>query len=135
MADNTNIRVLLVEDDQFNRKIMEHLFQVMGIRHDEAVDGEEAIRLAEEKNYDLILMDINMPVMDGYTATRRIRKLPGYQDKTIIALTADICEKVKQEVNSGLFTDFKIKPVDPGELQQKIIQIAKNQFPEYTPKQ
>jgi CheY-like chemotaxis protein len=129
MTNIKNLRVLLVEDDHFNRALMGQLFQIMGIIHDEAVDGEEAVRLARDKEYDLILMDISMPVMDGYAAARRIREIPGYQDKTIIALTADIYVKVQQEVNSGLFTDFRIKPVDPEELQQKIIQIAKNNMP------
>lgn len=128
MADTKNIRVLLVEDDQFNRLILGRLFQIMDIKHDEANDGEEAVMLAKEKKYDLILMDIVLPVMDGYAATRKIRELPGYHDKTIIALTADISEKVQKEVGSGLFTDYNLKPIDFDELQEKIIQIAQNKF-------
>ena len=126
MADLKNIRVLLVEDDQFSRMILGQLFQIMEIKHDEACDGVRAIELAKTKQYDLILMDISMPVMDGYVAAGRIRELPGYHDKTIIALTAFISEKVRKEVHSGLFTDFDLKPVDPDELKQKIIKIAKN---------
>jgi two-component system, sensor histidine kinase and response regulator len=126
MADFKNIRVLLVEDDQFSRMILGQLLQIMHIKHDEACDGAGALELAKANEYDLILMDISMPVMDGYVAASRIRELPGYQDKTIIALTAFISEKVQNEVRSGLFTDFNLKPVDPDELKQKIIKIARN---------
>ena len=128
MAYLKNIRVLLVEDDQFSRMILGQLFQIMDIKHDEACDGARAIELAEATEYDLILMDISMPVMDGFTAAGKIRELPGYNDKTIIALTAFISEKVQKEVRSGLFTDFNLKPVDPDELKQKIIKISKSKL-------
>ena len=126
MADYMDITVLLVEDDQFNRLLLGQLFQIMEIKHDEACDGARALELAKAKEYDLILMDISMPVMDGYESARKIREMPGYHDKTIIALTADISDKVREEVESGLFTDFNLKPIDPDELQHKIIKIARN---------
>jgi CheY-like chemotaxis protein len=126
MSEIKNIRVLLVEDDHFSRMILGEFFRIMKITHDEAADGEEALNLAEKKDYDLILMDLAMPVMDGYSATRKIRELPGYHDKTIIALTADISEKIQREVKSGLFTDYSLKPIEPDDLQQKITEIARN---------
>jgi two-component system, sensor histidine kinase and response regulator len=128
MIDAKNVQVLLVEDDQFSRMILGELFRIMDVKHDAASDGKEALGLAEKKDYDLILMDLAMPVMDGYSATRKIRELPGYHDTTIIALTADISEKVKAEVNSGLFSGYSLKPIEPDDLQQKITEIAKNKL-------
>jgi CheY-like chemotaxis protein len=86
----------------------------------EATNGEQALAMAKMYDFDLILMDVRMPVMDGFQASREIRKLPGYQLKPIIVLTADISAKVKNEVNKGLFNDMVMKPIDPGELQKKV---------------
>jgi two-component system, sensor histidine kinase and response regulator len=125
--DFKDIQILLVEDDEFNRMLMAHLFHVMDINLDEASDGEQAVEMARKKSYDLILMDISMPVMDGFDSTRKIRELPGYLHTPIIALTADISERVKQ-TGSGLFTDITTKPVDPDLLHQQVIEIARNKM-------
>ncbi len=104
MAGLKDVNILLVEDDPFNRIISGQLFQILDIRHDLANDGMQAFEMAKVKLYDLILMDISMPGMDGYESTRKIRTLPGYHDKPVIALTADASEVVKKELRTGLFT-------------------------------
>ncbi len=116
-----NVSLLLVEDAEFNRMIFEQIFNIWGIKYEEAVNGEQALEFAEKKVYDVILMDLRMPVMDGYEATRKIRKLNEYRNKPIVALTADVSDKVKKEVELGLFTDLLIKPVDPDKLKEKIL--------------
>ena len=86
--------------------------------------GLKAVEKAKKKRYNLILMDLHMPVMDGFEAARRIRKLSGYRDVTIIALTADISDRIKKELRSGLFSDLNIKPFEPEKLNKKIAEIA-----------
>ena len=120
-----NNRVLVVEDDSFSRMVITQLLNTWNMEHAEAKNGIEALEKAKGNSFDLILMDIRMPEMDGYDSTREIRKLKGYEDKPIIALTADVSKKVKQQVKAGLFTDIFVKPVDPEKLRQKLLQIIR----------
>jgi CheY-like chemotaxis protein len=126
MAELRDICILLVEDDQYSRFILGQIFQSMGINHDQAGNGSHALEMVKEKQYDLILMDINMPVMDGYESTRRIRELPWYHDIHIIALTADISETVNKEMESGLFNSVIVKPINPEQFLLEMIEFAKN---------
>ena len=119
--------VLIVEDDEFNRMILYQLFNIWNIPYDEASNGEIALKMTKKKKYDLILMDVRMPVMDGFEATKKIRKIKGYKEKTIIALTADISTKVREEVESGLFDDMYIKPIEPDKLKKKILEIGRGE--------
>jgi len=119
------IRGLLVEDDPYNRLILKQLLSMWDMSFDEAENGLQAVEKAEKKQFQLILLDIHMPVMDGFDAARRIRKLPGYRDTAIIALTADISEKIKKEVRSGLFSEVHIKPFEPEKLNRRITEIAR----------
>ena len=117
----SEVRVLIVEDVAVNRMILQQYFQRWGkIIADEATNGEEAVEKATKNTYDLILMDIRMPIMDGYEATRRIRALPGKKKLTpIIALTADTTKHVEE--NGTLhFTEVLLKPFDPEILKDKI---------------
>ena len=122
-TDLSHIKLLLIEDADVNRIMMKQFIENWwSLQYHEAVNGKQALDIAQKEDIDLILMDVRMPVMDGYQATREIRKLPGYKDKKIIALTADISDKVKEEVETGLFNDIIMKPVDPDDLKKKIIQ-------------
>ena len=123
-ADFSDLRVLLVEDLAVNRMVFQqflrHWWQVQA---DEASNGEEAVTMAQQKQYDLILMDVRMPVMDGYEATRTIRALPDdrYQQVPIIALTADTADELQKHVPASLFTDVITKPFVPEWAQQTIL--------------
>ena len=123
-ADFSDLRVLLVEDLAVNRMVFQqflrHWWQVQA---DEAANGEEAVTMAQHKQYDLILMDVRMPVMDGYEATRTIRALPDdrYQQVPIIALTADTANELQKHVPASLFTDVITKPFVPEWAQQTIL--------------
>ena len=64
--------------------------------------------------------------MDGFETTRQIRELPGYLDRSVIALTSDVSENVSEEVDSGLFTDMISKPIDPDMFHKKVMEIANN---------
>ncbi len=115
------VRILIAEDVAINRMILlQYLERWEGVVVDEAANGEEAVRLVGEHTYDLILMDVRMPVMDGYEATQAIRSRPDEnKDVPVIALTADTSETLREQ-GAAYFTDIIIKPFDPQELYEKI---------------
>jgi len=123
-------RLLLVEDAPVNRMVvMQYLKEWWDINIDEASNGEDAVNKAKQKVYDIILMDIRMPVMDGVEAAKQIRALDNESGKTpIIALTADITE-INRQSASDYFDDYVAKPFDPQELQNKIVKYAKQPAP------
>ncbi len=110
------LKILLVEDDEINRMVIRQFLQNWKLDFEEASNGKEAISLAGKQMFDLIIMDVRMPVIDGFEATRRIRKMPCYQNIPVIALTADVSQKVRDERESGLFDEIIIKPVNPDDL-------------------
>ncbi|MGB3777153.1 MAG: CheR family methyltransferase [Tunicatimonas sp.] len=124
---SSNLRLLIVEDVAVNRMILQQYLQDrLGITADEAINGEDAVNRVSENDYDLILMDVRMPVMDGYEATRLIRAMGDAQQKLpIIALTADTSDTVRStEVTR--FTDVVTKPFDPDDLIAKIFQYGQS---------
>ncbi len=117
-----DINMLLVEDVEINRNILLQFFQNWWqLQPDEALNGKEAVEKASQKSYDIILMDIRMPIMDGYEATQRIRKIPGYENTPILALTADKNIEEQTLDNSYKFNDLITKPFDPNNLKSRIL--------------
>ena len=109
-------RVLVVDDDEVNRSVAEMLLESVGLRVDTAEDGHVAVGMVRRADYDLILMDMQMPVLDGLAATREIRRLPGMQATPIIAITANaFVEDRKSCLDAGM-NDFLSKPFDPERL-------------------
>ena len=116
-----NLRVLLVEDVAVNRMMLNQFLQEWWrFTPDEANNGQQAVDMARQTQYDLILMDVRMPVMDGYQAAQAIRALERYQRVPILALTADTMQEVEKHPEAACFTDVVTKPFDPADLQQKI---------------
>ncbi|MGB3589320.1 MAG: CheR family methyltransferase [Tunicatimonas sp.] len=126
-------RLLLVEDAPVNRMVvMQYLQEWWDVDIDEASNGEEAVIKAKQSIYDVILMDIRMPVMDGVEAAKQIRALSNGSEKTpIIALTADITE-INRQPASDYFDDYVAKPFDPQKLQDKIIKFTQQPAQEYS---
>ncbi|MCG8310269.1 MAG: PAS domain S-box protein, partial [Cytophagales bacterium] len=114
-----NKKILLVEDNEFNRLVATNTLAIQGILVDEAKNGEEAIKLLETKRFDLILMDLQMPVMDGLTATRIIRNEMDIRIP-IIAFTADAVKKEIELCLSSGMNDFVTKPFEENVLLYKI---------------
>jgi signal transduction histidine kinase/CheY-like chemotaxis protein len=112
-----NARVLLVDDIQINLEVAEFMLNCFGIEPDLASSGKQAVSLAREKQYDLILMDHMMPEMDGVEATHLIRGLGGAcAALPIVALTANAVSGAKEMFLANGFTDFMSKPMDNADL-------------------
>ena len=115
------LRLLLVEDNVINQRVATGLLSKIGYTVDVAPDGAEAIELIQEQAYDLILMDCQMPVMDGYEATRRIRKMPVPTCNTpIIAMTANAMKGDREKCISAGMDDYVTKPINAGRMKSLI---------------
>ncbi|MDQ2084906.1 ATP-binding protein [Herbivorax sp. ANBcel31] len=123
--DNKDIKVLLVEDNEINIKVLSTMLKKLNIICDIAVNGEEAVEAIKEKNYDIVFMDCQMPVMDGYQATKEIRKMEEDKKHTIIvALTANAMDGDNEKcINSGM-DSYLSKPVNKDNFL-KVIQNIK----------
>jgi polar amino acid transport system substrate-binding protein len=109
-------RILLVEDNELNQELTCELLSMNGLEVDVAGDGLQALQALENKAYDGILMDCQMPVMDGFEATSRIRALPEYANLPIIAITANVMAGDIEKVLGAGMNDYISKPIDPAAM-------------------
>ena len=115
-------RVMLVDDDLFNREVGADLLRAADLHVDTAVDGFDAASLAHAHRYDLVLMDVQMPVVNGLDATRRIRTLPGWADIPILALSANAFAQDRQACLDAGMNDLLVKPINPKLLYTTLLQ-------------
>ena len=127
-ADFKDRHILLVEDNELNREIAQEILREYGFRVDTAENGAvavEKVRTAAPGSYDLVLMDVQMPVMDGYTATRQIRALedPALAGIPILAMTANAFDEDRRNAMESGMNGFLSKPIVIGDLVQELHKI------------
>ncbi|HWW75823.1 MAG TPA: response regulator [Pyrinomonadaceae bacterium] len=104
--------VMLVEDFQDTREMMRQMLELNGCRVVEAANGQEAIALSQRGGFDLVLMDLNMPVLDGYNATLRIREYEPTRDVPVVAVTAYDSAESRAAAGAVGCCDYVVKPLD-----------------------
>ena len=119
------MRILIIEDTEDNRTILRDLFESVGYTVLEATNGEDGIASAEREHPDIILMDIQLPVLDGYEATRRIKAIPALAGIPIIAVTSHALSDDEQKARAAGCDDYVAKPFSPRALLAKVQQLAR----------
>ncbi len=112
--------VLIVEDNEINQQVAVELLETAGYTTEVANNGEEAVALVQRNAYDLVLMDMQMPVMDGLAATIAIRKLPGLERLPIVAMTANAMRQDRDKCMAVGMNAFVTKPIDPEALLETL---------------
>ena len=109
-------RILVVEDNELNQQVVRELLGQAGVEVDVAANGLEAVRRIPDGRYELVLMDVQMPVMDGLAATRELRRTPGLERLPIIAMTANAMQDDRARCLDAGMNDYVAKPIEPALL-------------------
>ncbi len=120
-------RILLVEDNEMNRDMLSRRLQRKGYEVIIALDGEAGVAMASSEKPDLILMDMSLPVLDGWEATRRLKGLPQTASIPVIALTAHAMEGDREKAIEAGCDDYDAKPIDLERLLEKMQVLLKKQ--------
>lgn len=121
----SDIKIIVAEDNQMNQLLIKTIIALQGYTCFIADNGKLAIEELEKNDYDIILMDIMMPIMDGFTAAKYIREKLGNQTIPIIAVTADVTANIKEKCKDAGMNDYISKPYNG----DKLIEMIQN----YTP--
>jgi CheY-like chemotaxis protein len=113
-------KILLVEDNEMNRDMLSRRLTRNGFEIVMAVDGQQGVDMSLSERPDLILMDMSLPVMDGWEATRQVKANPETQDIPVIALTAHAMAQDREKAMAAGCNDFDTKPVELPRLLEKI---------------
>jgi CheY-like chemotaxis protein len=113
-------KILLVEDNEMNADMLSRRLARRGFEVVVAVDGEQGLRMAETEAPDLILMDMSLPVMDGWQATRQLKAQPGTRGIPVVGLTAHAMAEDRQKAMDAGCDDYDTKPVEFARLLEKI---------------
>ena len=127
------LRILLAEDNHINQKVGLALLARLGYRADVAANGLEAVESVTRQTYDLVLLDIQMPEMDGIEAVQAIRKKLSGRCPVLVALTANAFHGAREEYLAMGFDDYLSKPILPPALRQLIMRVGKNLAQALTP--
>jgi CheY-like chemotaxis protein len=114
------IKVLIAEDNPVNRELLRELLELRGYTVLEACDGQEALRLIEQTQPELMLLDIGMPGMDGFAVVRRIRENPRLAQLPVVAVTAYAMRGDQERILSAGFDGYLSKPINPSSLIKEL---------------
>ncbi len=121
------LNILLVDDNEINREVISEILSQRGAQVALAENGQQSVHQVTQQKFNLVLMDMQMPVMNGPTATRNIRQNHKSDELPILALTANAQEEDRQTCLAAGMNDYMAKPVDPAELVDKILALTKSQ--------
>lgn len=125
LSDIRGAKILVVEDNEINQQIIKEILELEGFFIDIAENGQIAIEKIFKNNYDVVLMDLQMPVLDGYSATKEIRTNKDYNNLPIIALSADAMSGTKEKVIISGMNDYLTKPIIQKELFDALLRWIK----------
>jgi CheY-like chemotaxis protein len=132
-VEGVPLRVLVAEDNQVNQLLVTTILAKAGMRAEVAANGVEAVQAVHQRNFDVVLMDMQMPEMDGLEATRRIRQLGALgRAVPIIAMTANAMQEDRRRCLEAGMNDFVAKPIDSAELLRKIAAHCRAEIDEAT---
>ena len=117
-----SFNILLAEDNLINQKLTIKLLERLGCKLDIAINGLEVLEMIKHKSYDIILMDIRMPDMDGVEATKALTKIYGEERPVIIAVTADVFKGARERYLAEGLDDYMAKPIDAERFQAMLLQ-------------
>ena len=114
------IKVLIAEDNAVNRELLRELLETRAYTVVEACDGEEALRMIEQTQPDLLLLDIGMPVLDGFAVVRKIRENPRFASLPVVAVTAYAMQGDREKILNAKFDGYLSKPVNSRSLAEEL---------------
>ncbi|PRP85919.1 multi-sensor hybrid histidine kinase [Planoprotostelium fungivorum] len=117
------ISILIVEDNKVNQKVLSNMLRSLDYRADISENGLEAVKKIEDQHYDIVFMDLQMPVMDGLEATRKIRENSAVHQPQIIAVTADVLHGIEEQCKSAGMQGYMAKPVRKHQIEEAIERI------------
>ena len=120
-------KILIAEDNPVNRELLRELLEVRGHAVVEACDGEEALLIIEQTQPDLVLLDIGMPLLDGFGVMRKIRENPCFASMPVVAVTAYAMRGDREKILSSNFDGYLSKPVDARSLAQELDRVLRQQ--------
>ena len=120
-------KVLVAEDNPVNRELLRELLENRGYVVVEACDGQQALRMVDEIRPDVLLLDIGMPVLDGYAVARRIRENPALAPLPILAITAYAMQGDRERILSSKFDGYLSKPVSSSSLAEELDRLLSKQ--------
>src|SRR5258706_7962727 len=112
--------ILIAEDNAVNRELLRELLEMRGYAVVEACDGEEALRMIDETQPDLVLLDIGMPVLDGFAVARKIRENPRLSSLRVVAVTAYAMQGDREKILNSQFDGYLSKPVNSRFLTEEL---------------
>ncbi len=113
-------KVLIAEDNAVNRELLHELLETRGYTVVEACDGEEALRMVEQTQPDVLLLDIGMPLLDGFAVVRKIRENPRFASLPVVAVTAYAMQGDREKILSSGFDGYLSKPVNARALAEEL---------------